>query len=101
MALTSILKTEDALGLLDYVLGGIVGHSGYDVNYCNNCFPNGVEKFSLRDGSRIVISGYQAVREIQWDRGREFSNGFVCVVNDLRKSGDISADLQYLYKPVS
>lgn len=89
------------MGLFDCLLGGISGHSISDVNFCNDHFPKGVEKMSMRDGSRTIISGYQAVREIQWDLGREFGNGFVAVASDLRKNGGLSRDLQFLYSAVS
>lgn len=88
------------MAFFDFVFGGISGHSMSDVQFCNEYFPNGVEKISMRNGRRELITGYQAVREIQRDLGREFGNGFVSVASDLRKSGAMSQDLQFLYKPV-
>jgi hypothetical protein len=89
------------MGFLDFVVGSITGHSLSDISFCNEYFPKGVEKISLRDGTREVVTGYQAVREIQRDLGREFGNGFAAVAFDLRKSGAMSGDLQYLYKGIS
>jgi|688.fasta_scaffold654811_2 hypothetical protein len=88
------------MGFFDCLLGGFQGHSISDVNLCNNYFPNGVQKISMRDGSRTVISGYQAVCAIQRDLGREFGDGFLAVASDLRKNGGISRDLQFLYTAV-
>jgi|688.fasta_scaffold866738_1 hypothetical protein len=87
------------MGVGDILWALVCGHDLSDVKRCFTEFPNGVSKVRLTGGGRQVMTGYQAAREIQHDRGRSFGSGIWSLIEEMR-TGVCSTDSRYLYVPV-
>lgn len=87
------------MGVADILWAILCGHSLSDVNRCFSQFPKGIQKVRLTGGATQLMTGYQAAREIQNDRGRSFGSGIWSVIEEMR-TGVCSADNRYLYVPM-